>query len=536
MKRKHLTLIAMAIISTILFVNCEQPVTKSESTPFDTSEPIEMEFVLVEGGTFTMGSVGEEYFVVLDPFYISKHEITQAQWEQKMGDKGTGLDSWNNAFGWGNNFPVYRVNFNDIQEFIKKLNASQNEYYYSLPTEAEWEIAARGGKSSQNYIYSGGNEIDNLAWYKDNSAILYREDDFPATCASHIVGQKTANELGLFDMSGNLSEMCSDIAGATYATGNTYDNPKGAESGTAYIVRGGNFMSDAKNCQVADRSGTVSQTERSVHVGFRLVRKPYIAVESLTLNEHKINLYAKEELQLSASILPVKASVQNVTWQSSKPAVATVDDNGLITAVSPNRMEFRPDTTMIYATTKYKDTEIKDSCMVIVGVIVVDNISLNETELELYVGQEFQLASTILPDIASFKDVTWKSSDATIATVDGNGKIKAIKEGIAVTITATTYNGLTATCDVTVVSYVAVTNVEISETDIEISAGATLQLLANVLPAGASNQKLTWSSDDKTIAAVSNSGLVMGLAAGTAKILVKTQDGGFEKICNVTVK
>jgi len=538
MKRKYFLFIATAIMSTILFVNCEKPVTKYESEPFDKSEPIEIEFALVEGGTYTMGSADAEYSVVLDPYYISKHEITQAQWEKVMGAKGDGLDNWNNVFGWGNNFPAYRVNFKDIQEFLKKLNDSQTEYFYSLPTEAEWEVAARGGQSTQNYTYSGGNDIDDVAWYKDNSEILYREGNFTAVCASHIVGKKAANELGLFDMSGNLSEICSDIAGAKYEAGNTYYNPKGALSGSAHIVRGGNFMSDSKICQVFDRTKTISETERNVFVGFRLVRKNFVAAVSLTLDNHEINLFSKEKQQLTASILPLNASVQNVTWSSSKAGVASVDEFGLVTAVSPNKIRFCPDTAMIYAVSTYRDVEVKDSCKVIVGVIDVDNVTLNETNLELYVGQETQLTATILPENADFKNIAWTNSNPNIVILDNNGKIKAYKiiTGETAIITATTYNGLTATCEITVVPPVAVTGVQISPTSVSVAVGGTSQLTATVLPSDASNKKVFWSSDNTAIATVNDSGLVKGVTKGTTKVKVTTQDGSFEKTCNVTVQ
>ena len=538
MESKKLSFIVIAIISTILLVNCVKPVVKHESEPYDKSDPIAIEYAFVKSGTYTMGSADAEHFVVLDSFYISKHEITQAQWEQLMGKKGDGLDNWNNAFGWGNNFPAYRISFKDIQEFLKKLNDSQTEYYYSLPTEAEWEVAARGGQSTQSYTYSGGNDIDAVAWYKDNSKILYREGDFSAICASHMVGKKTPNELGLYDMSGNLSEMCSDIAGATYETGNTYYYPKGALIGTTHIVRGGNFMSDEKGCQVTNRTNVISETERNVSVGFRLVRKIFVPVASLNLDNHEINLLSNEKKQLSANLLPLNASVPNVTWKSSKTAVATVDDFGLVTAVSPNKTNFSPDSTMIYVTSKYKDIEVKDSCKVIVGVVDVNNITMNETNLELYVGQEAQLIATILPNNADFKNIEWTNSNPNIVLLNNNGNIKAYRfiAGQTAIITAKTYNNLTATCEITVVPAVAVTGIQISATNISVAVGGTSQLTATVLPADASNKKVIWSSDNAAIATISDTGLVKGVAKGTTKVFATTQDGGFQKTCNVTVQ
>ncbi|GHT32701.1 hypothetical protein FACS189434_05110 [Bacteroidia bacterium] len=214
--------------------------------------------------------------------------------------------------------------------------------------------------------------------------------------------------------------------------------------------------------------------------------------------------------------------------------MATVDANGLVKAVTPDAKKLAADTAIITITAK--DSGKTAKCVVIVPVIDIESVILDKIELDTYVGEKgLQLTATIAPDTASFKTLKWKSSDTAIVAVDSiNGKLTAKKAGTAV-ITVTTGNGLTATCEITVAPYVAITSVELNETSIEIKEGETELLSATVLPANASNPKITWSSDNSAVAAVSNSGLVLALTAGTAKITVTTEDGNKKAVCNVKV-
>jgi formylglycine-generating enzyme required for sulfatase activity len=220
-----------------------------------------MEMVFVKGDCFKMGS--KEYKnekpihkVCVDDYYIGKYEVTQKQWLEIMGSNPSYFKNCDNC-------PVEHVSWNDVQEFIKKLN-QKTEQNYRLPREAEWEYAAKGGietihESSQTK-YAGSNNIGDVAWYTSNSGN-----------ETHKVGTKQANELGIYDMSGNVWEWCSDWYGSDYYKNSPRNDPQGPSSGTCRVLRGGSWYDLAGNCRVANRGGS-SPGLTSFNDGFRLAR------------------------------------------------------------------------------------------------------------------------------------------------------------------------------------------------------------------------------------------------------------------------
>lgn len=231
-----------------------QPNTTPASTPPDAYG-----LVLVKGGSFTMGCTSEQgsdcydwekpsHRVTLSDFYIGKYEVTQAQWKAIMGTNPSNFSNCDLC-------PVEQVSWEDIQEFLRKLNAKTGKKY-RLPTEAEWEYAARGGSQSRGFKYAGSNSLDEVAWYIDNSG-----------SKTHPVGGKRANELGLYDMSGNVWEWCQDWYG-DYSS-NTQTNPSGAVSGSYRVLRGGSWYGSARDCRVSFRNLN-TPTNRNGNVGFRL--------------------------------------------------------------------------------------------------------------------------------------------------------------------------------------------------------------------------------------------------------------------------
>ena len=219
-------------------------------------ESLFKDMVYIEGGSFNMGNDDEEAYedekpihkVTLSPFYICRYEVTQELWTAVMDNNPSNFK--------GDKHPVEQVSYEDCQKFINKLNKLTGRNY-RLPTEAEWEYAARGGDKSKGYKYAGSNNIDDVAWYTKTT-----NDN-----RTHKVGWKSPNELGLYDMSGNVWEWCQDMYGS-YDSCEQID-PRGDVNGGNYVYRGGGFDSDARNCRVSRRN-RFRPTFRYIYLGLRL--------------------------------------------------------------------------------------------------------------------------------------------------------------------------------------------------------------------------------------------------------------------------
>ena len=214
--------------------------------------------VYVSGGTFTMGATSEQgsdawgdekptHSVTLSSFYLCKYEVTQALWRAVMGNNPSWFE--------GNNLPVEWVSWDDCQTFISRLNNLTGKNF-RLPTEAEWEYAARGGNRCRGYKYSGSNKLSDVAWFDDNSGRK-----------THPVGTKSPNELGLYDMSGNVWEWCSDWYG-TYSS-SSQTNPAGPSGGSYRVHRGGGLGSGPVDCRSSMRFSD-APNNRDYTFGLRL--------------------------------------------------------------------------------------------------------------------------------------------------------------------------------------------------------------------------------------------------------------------------
>ena len=257
-----------------------------------------------------------------------------------------------------------------------------------------------------------------------------------------------------------------------------------------------------------------------------------ISVENVTLNETSKSIKIGETIALQARIEPSNATNKNVTWQTSNEQIATVTESGIVTGLKQG-------TATITVITN--DGNKKATCQVTVKaevatVVNVTGISLNENEKTIKIGETLELISTIIPQNATNKNVTWESSDVNVATVLG-GKVTAIGEG-QTTITVTTEDGnKKATCIVNVEKNVInVESVTLNKTNETIKEGETLALNAWVLPTGATNKNVTWESSNTEVATVNESGIVKGIKAGQATITVKTVDGNKIATCSVTVE
>ena len=290
MKKYKLWALMQVVILLVGSVSCskdenDEPTLKNDITKDGIFNGLPNdEMVFVKGGTFTMGATEEQgtsdpwdeeypiHQVTLSDFYIGKYEVTQQLWEYVMKYSGICADGstmsayasnvWlgempSSTDGLGADYPAYNVSWVDIVNiFIPRLNKITGKIF-RLPTEAEWEYAARGGNKSKGYKYSGSNTIGDVAWYSSNSSSM-----------THPVGTKAPNELGIYDMSGNVYEWCSDWYGGYSSSAQT--NPTGPTSGSYRVYRGGGWNFYARDCRVSFRYNNYPDN-RNKHSGFRLV-------------------------------------------------------------------------------------------------------------------------------------------------------------------------------------------------------------------------------------------------------------------------
>lgn len=234
-----------------------------------TVNGVSFTMIAVQGGSFRMGGTAEQtqyasddeypiHNVSISNFYIGETEVTQELWKAVAG---------NRYFAGENQFPANWVSWENCQTFIAKLNELTGEHF-RMPTEAEWEYAARGGIKAQGLIYSGSNYVDAVAWYYDNAPafhVVYENGNYwvyDQWCTR--VKTKVPNELGIYDMSGNVWEYCSDWYG-TYPSEDLV-NPKGPESGDGHVARGGSFSLSSNYCRVSCRNWRGSNEDNGLRL------------------------------------------------------------------------------------------------------------------------------------------------------------------------------------------------------------------------------------------------------------------------------
>lgn len=268
------------VLSTLMLfaTSCYKPNEPITETPTDTipfdDEPVSILFSVngvyikmleVEGGTFNMGAYSDDKFaadaekpkhtVTLSTFFIGETEVPQVLWQAVMGNNPSEFK--------GDRIPVENVSWNDCQDFIAELNqllsAQLDGKHFRLPTEAEWEFAARGGNKSKGYTYSGDNNIERVGWYEGNS---YSQP--------HRTNNLSPNELGIYDMTGNVFEWCLDWFGEDYYSVSPSNNPQGPTEGTARVNRGGSWKSHSLISRCISRNSALEDC-RYNNLGLRLV-------------------------------------------------------------------------------------------------------------------------------------------------------------------------------------------------------------------------------------------------------------------------
>ena len=266
MIRKNISLLLLLLFLMPFAAFSQQPQTTPNSASSGTNRTftvngVSFTMVFVQGGTFTMGATAEQgsdagdsekpaHSVTLSDYYIGETEVTQELWQAVIGRNPSRFK--------GNIRPVEFVSWDDCQTFITKLNDLTGQRF-RLPTEAEWEFAARGGNSSRGYKYAGSNTLGNVAWYDENS-----NDE------THNVATKSPNELGIYDMSGNVCEWCQDWYDEDYYSRSSQSNPMGPSSGSERVIRGGGWFNAAGGCRVAYRP-CYAPDDRDNDLGLRLV-------------------------------------------------------------------------------------------------------------------------------------------------------------------------------------------------------------------------------------------------------------------------
>ena len=277
--KKISSILFVLILLTVISTSCgkdEPGNTDKKQTETFTVNGVTFKMVAIKGGTFTMGAtdehVSDPYFeqpaheVTLSSYCIGQTEVTQDLWQAVMGSNPSYYTSYytsRNNYATNLQRPVEFVSWNDCQTFITKLNQLTGKMF-RLPTEAEWEFAARGGNKSRGYKYSGSNNLDDVAlyWFSIPSEVVDKSGYGTQTVAT-----KAPNELGLYDMSGNVWEWCQDWLDRYSSDAQT--NPVGPSTGYSRVIRGGSWLNQAYSCSVSYRAGN-DPTRTSDCIGLRL--------------------------------------------------------------------------------------------------------------------------------------------------------------------------------------------------------------------------------------------------------------------------
>ncbi len=231
----------------------------SEKLPKNITNAIGMEFILVKEGNFNMGDEFKDGFkeeqpvhqVYLSNYYIGKYEVTQQEWKK--------IDKYNPSKYKNDSLPVERVSWETVNEFIEKLNQQDKKYRYRLPTEAEWEKAAKGGNKGLKTKYAGSNNLFKVGFFIEDSPM-----------SPSAVGKLAPNELEIYDMSGNVSEWCADWYSAKYYAYSPTKNPKGSNKKGGKVIRGGSWYGINSDARVTDRDYEGIDFANDI-LGFRLV-------------------------------------------------------------------------------------------------------------------------------------------------------------------------------------------------------------------------------------------------------------------------
>lgn len=408
-----------------------------------------------------------------------------------------------------------------------------NEYLASLPTgislskttvsliEGETEtITATVTPSSATQTVTWTSSNESVATVDDNGTITAVEAG-SATITATTVNSLTAS-CEVTVTAPDASSISLDVTELTLYVGSSYTLtatvlPENAADKTVTWTSSSDaarVTSDGNVTGISSGSATITATTVNGLTATCSVTVSLVYATSIELNKSELTLTEGDTEQLTATTYPDNTTVKDVHWTTSDESVATVSDDGLVTAVKAGSA-----TITVYSF----NYGVSSTCAVTVNEVYATSITLDKTEITLEEYSTEQLTATVLPDNTSNKTVTWTSSDEAVATVDADGMVTAVKAGTA-TVTATTTNGLTATCSVTVYAPDAA-SITLDKSELVLNEGGQGQLTATVLPENAADKTVTWTTSDATVATVSTDGLVNGVKTGTATVTATTING-----------
>ena len=382
----------IADINAVIDIILGNTIPTPPETEAITVNGVSFNMVKVEGGTFTMGANDNDteadydehpaHQVTLSSFSIGQTEVTQALWQAVMDFNPS---SFSSAHGYADDLsrPVENVSWYDCQAFITEMTLLTGKRF-SLPTEAEWEYAARGGNLSRGYKYAGSNNIDDVAWY--NNTGDYMGDQ------THLVATKAPNELGLYDMSGNVEEMCQDWYGEYSDEAQT--NPRGPDWGPGHVIRGGNWNQDANRCRVSFRNGFDLSGSRGINtVGLRVI----LYKGEFNLSESALTLCVGENR--SVTILngdgeyTIEGGEEHVTY--------TINGNRLIVTGSQEGTTALNVTNTSTGATAVLTINVESAPAAVTETFTVNGVSFTMVEVE---GGTFTMGATAEQGSAAQKD------------------------------------------------------------------------------------------------------------------------------------
>ena len=382
--------------------------------------------------------------------------------------------------------------------------------------------AFKASDHSMPYVYSAM-ELANASGINEN------KDNFQGSAIQKVeISNNRINSIQIIASKNTLNvgdKLTIDVKGQTNnGLGNTLFS---FSSGATYKTSDSSILAISGNKIEAKKAGsaTITATVNGKTASYKFtIKAADIAVTSLKLNKTSASINVGSTLQLSTTISPSNATNKTLTYSSSNTAIATVDNNGKVTAKKAGTVTI---------TVKSNNNKTATCSITVKALdIAITSLKLNKTSATISVGSSLQLSTTITPSNATNKTLTYSSSNTSIATVDKNGKVTAKKAGSA-TITVKSNNGKTATCKITVQN-VNVTSLKFNKTSASINVGSTLQLSTTIFPSNATNKTLTYSSSNTSIATVDANGKVTAKKAGTVTITVKSHNNK-TATCKITV-